>query len=122
MSRQTIKFRVWDKDRRSYRDQDYRDMRGPAVTCAGGVFTVSVPEPAIIELCSGLTDADGRHIYEGDLLSVEDRPGWGYKEVVFRGGQFCCVTAVDPLSTPVENYLESYAVRVARNIHEGERL
>lgn len=70
----TIKFRFWNETEKTY--HDYRDyfisQNGDAVV-QNGYTMATLTEPPIVEQFTGLTDTNGKEIYEGDIVRVSPK-------------------------------------------------
>lgn len=96
MNNDRFKFRVWDKKNNEYVPEgqmcDVHCLlhRDGALDCgvayddgyAGGIDWIKT-EDAIIEQCTGLTDKNGKLIYEGDVVREHFEDGGSIDKLVF---------------------------------------
>ena len=87
-----IKFRVWDPKGKRMRYLENADFiieySGPSVF-KDHVTGERVPVDWKLMQYTGLTDKNGKNIYEGDIIEYEDRRGTLRKEeVIFNRGTF----------------------------------
>lgn len=125
MSR-AIKFRVWDGEAMRYVSsiKYHPEDRG------GGIATVwsgarSIEKGYHLLQFTGLLDADGREVYEGDVLEWSDGyPRTTRSKVVFKGGAF--VTRVYAALRPIAPFdsggATTYRPRVIGNVYEDPGL
>ena len=74
MSNDRFKFRVWDKHRKEYVERYVIGVDGWAY-CLGDVgddwYELIPNEDVIVEQCTGVTDTNGKVIYEGDVFEAD---------------------------------------------------
>ncbi|MCG0942937.1 hypothetical protein IMAU40003_00179 [Lactiplantibacillus plantarum] len=117
-----IKFRAWDKKTSSYRKvleiEFYPDGELKKVKVTGlqrkGTIT---PDNLVLEQFTGLTDVNGKDIYEGDIIEVTSQY-WGMLgnryEVKFEQGAFYVKYGLLSEISP--------SISVIGNVHEKPEL
>ncbi|KZT95149.1 YopX superfamily protein [Lactiplantibacillus plantarum] len=117
-----IKFRAWDKATSSYRKvleiEFYPDGELKKVKVTGlqrkGTIT---PDNLVLEQFTGLTDVNGKDIYEGDIIEVTSQY-WGMLgnryEVKFEQGAFYVKYGLLSEISP--------SISVIGNVHEKPEL
>lgn len=93
-------------------------------------FAEMLPDEYIVEQFTGLKDANGKEIYEGDILawhsSICRKHNWGVGVVLYRGAGFAVQESSKAFSTP--DWLETACdkdaniVEVIGNVHENLEL
>lgn len=125
MNNDRFKFRVWNKKNSEYVpsgescDVHCFLWRDGTLDCgisyddgfAGGIDWVKT-EDATIEQCTGLTDKNGKLIYENDIVQYSDQE---CGTVLFRGG---CWVWDWKVNEPPLYLLESHYLKIVGNIHE----
>lgn len=108
-----IKYRIWDSKIKQYATEDYQFLisrSGDLWGAVGDWLGVHFSEDAgfQIEQCTGIDDADGGPIYEGDILQdVTD--GYVVGTVEYNDGAFECAGY---------NMYDASDYKVNGNIHE----
>lgn len=127
MSR-TIKYRVWDNENKSYNDpysSAYYAMAqdgGLDFYCHGDHMREADPDVYFIEQYTGLTDKNGKEIYEGDIVKNIEGVNetavcvWDESNAEF---DFRCKDGKYTRDN-VKSWLEMY--EVVGNIHENKEL
>ncbi|MEJ6358853.1 YopX family protein [Lactiplantibacillus plantarum] len=124
-----IKFRAWDKETNKYFEPTYQAYMGRLEeltialsgrlqkrTCRGMVDESMFPGRYVVEQFTGLTDVNGKDIYEGDIL--ENRK---YRSIVkFASGKFLA-DLIETIQT-FELIGETHGSKVIGNVHENPEL
>ena len=125
-----IKFRAWDKSNKSYCDyiaiDKYGDIMALSATFGGYDYASDEEANIIIQRYTGLNDATGKQVYEGDIIK-SDRLNFK-EEVIFYKGAFMSL----PLSELVyeeDEYSNLYFMlngplkcKVVGNIYESKEV
>ncbi|QRG95879.1 YopX family protein [Lactiplantibacillus plantarum] len=124
-----IKFRAWDKETNKYFEPTYQAYMGRLEeltialsgrlqkrTCRGMVDESVFPGRYVVEQFTGLTDVNGKDIYEGDIL--ENRK---YRSIVkFASGKFLA-DLIETIQT-FDLIGETHGSKVIGNVHENPEL
>ena len=96
-----IKFRAWDKEDSIYKYPDLWDQSMP----------FNWHKFYILEQFTGLTDKNGKDIYEGDLVKVEN---WNYKYKCNKCGHVEAGSAIGDVQWQNEDYYDTGSRSIAR--------
>lgn len=116
MNNNRFKFRVWDNINKRYeKDLTLIDKDGDLCHQDGGKYCNGEhPEDFTIEQCTGLTDRNGKLIYEGDVVKINnDYTG----EVRFKNG--CFVWDWGFNDPPIYGF-EKDEMEIIGNIHDDQ--
>lgn len=116
MNTEALKFRVWDKEKKSYRLDlllgsdgflyGYEEWKGRD------------PQKYIVERCTGLLDKNGKLIYEGDVLDI-GLPGLELGTVYWSNGRFLALLKQDKRTgATITHYFDRQQFEIVGNIHE----
>ena len=110
-----FKFRVWDKQQKKYEDiPKLINQKGELVS-----YTVrdDLSKFYDIEQCTGLKDKNGKLIYEGDLIKIED------DVAEIKWSNYCAGFILES-SEDIFDFETTYAeeCKVIGNIHENADL
>lgn len=122
MNTDRFKFRVWDDTQKQYLDSDFRIRSDSTIFYDGISLADEELSDLVFEQCTGLKDANGKLIYEGDILQTPS-----YRYCVKYDDKTCgfvCDEYLDGCSALLlHSDLASKKYRVFGNIHENpERL
>lgn len=131
-----IKFRAWDVNTNSFAPLAgiYLDKQTGAsagyIDDLGFVGEVADENPSIeqwiLEQYIGLKDTNGKEIYEGDIVSIQDRDGNErvIDSVIYRTDRFALKheNVRDNFLSWITNAQANYQVVIVGNIHENPEL
>lgn len=109
----TKKFRVWDKQDKSFLSKEYLKEFKVSISWDGEtihqdfwVGTKTIGKDVIVQQWTGLTDSQGVEIYEGDIVEYKIS-GYKYRDLVFYEG---CSFKSGPLDKSSSSPLEGINV------------
>ena len=124
-----FKFRVWDSGLKCYRDEEIfmltHDGKLVFLNPSNGKLRNSYRFS--VEQCTGLSDANGRLIYEGDIIAGED-PNcshlveWDEKEATFYVVLLPTTKITTIRGTIRKDWIDEFQKHVIGNIHENPEL
>lgn len=125
MENSRLRFRVWDKSRYVYFTfSDFETSEYGKTQANGHVLS----DDDVFEQCTGLSDKNGKLIYEGDIC-FQKRKNFPHNKaigVIFRTIYGEYVLRVDMSSQWSDEYkdfsLHKYPVEIIGNIHENQEL
>ena len=136
MSNDRLRFRVWNQNKKQYDPNDNlvieRDgnIVEPLPPIYGDISFTYPTDNLIVEQCTGLIDANGKLIYEGDIICGKNPEV--FHEVVFDGERACFRAELLPkpkhlmqnslYSTPSQQWINEFSKRIIGNIHENPEL
>jgi hypothetical protein len=104
-----IKFRVWDTDSCKFWNR-------PFCKRLNEIFEF---KRFIFQQFTGLTDKNGKEIYEGDIIKMDLGGAYAIHEVRFKNGAFCAGDSVYHLGSYTDPY---YQLEILGNILEDGKL
>lgn len=117
-----IKFRAWDKEGKKWLDISYLffDSGGKVIgyTIKGDTHTIDKVE--LVEY-TGLKDKNGKEIYEGDIVQLDERVGL-IGQMVFHNGSFCFRQDRNHIMTTLGDWFQEKEREVIGNIYENPEL
>lgn len=120
MNTDRFKFRIWDNKNKQYLNTAdlYIDSNGiiHAHKWVWGEYK-NANENLIVEQCTGLKDASGKLVYEGDIIGILFHPvvKWDYS-------RSCFVLDDGHPYKPLVNRAILYMSLIVGNIHENPKL
>src|SRR5512146_66283 len=114
-----IKFRAWSKKTNDWCDHGsaewfFSDGGGP-------LYSSYDSEHTELMQYTGLKDKNGKEIYEGDVVEVEDGPNKKKREIVFKDGAFS-LKLLNGATEYLPNYVRYGQIEVIGNIYENPEL
>ena len=123
-----IKFRVWDNNLKVLYtpEMDKEEKNLWRISANGGDFTHSYDDGILMQY-TGLKDKNGKEIYEGDLIHVEEYYSGdirikAYNGVVeFDDGAFC-INSIHANEELNEATIYNYQIEIIGNIYKNPEL
>ena len=121
-----ILFRAWDKVSKKYREFDGMHDTMMMINKDGKVEYYNLQNGSggdeyILEQFTGLVDRNGKRVFEGDIIHVDNYDdGWN-SMVEFKGGAFAVDVEGKEYDYTAIGWLE-YEVEIIGNIHDNPEL
>lgn len=132
----TKKFRVWDKQDKSFLSKEYLKEFKVSISWDGQTIrqdfwggTKIIGEDVFVQQWTGLTDSQGVEIYEGDIITFRPKsnkpPFW---QVIFDHGlaMYCLFNKKREIFFEYEDYIRGHIcgpdVRIIGNIFQNPEL
>ena len=121
-----LQFRVWDKMSHSYRPNNEIAITGDGAVCdiTECLWSEEKDEHFIVQWSSGITDKNGKMIFDGDIIEMTSKPDEHgdveryREEVIFENGAFG--DKYDYFCNYL--FLPSFSIKVIGNIHQNPEL
>lgn len=120
-----IKFRAWDKDEKRWVDPEriYIGANGDLLSYGSHDDTGGFYTDIDIQFFTGLHDKNGKEIYEGDVVEVEDGPNKKNYPIIFHKRTAAFTLEVGNGATEyLPNHVAYKQIEIIGNIYENPEL